>query len=210
MNSLQSRMFVRPVRQVTKPAGNLVNHGMHGMRFLQTRSMDDQALHTAAPVLQPVEVSVELASTDRRELVAPVAAWLVELGFQVHCGPLPDSRIMDVIALWRAPSGEAFEFRLVTHAKWATCECIEYLGPWTSVCFASTVVENEVEVRWLLLRNRRFQQANKASLPPGAAPGAIVPALAPNPHAVAQSRRAGPSTPAGPTGPPTAAPLPAG
>ena len=122
--------------------------------------MEDPAVYQAAPAI------------DRRELVAPVAAWLVSLGFQVVCGPVAGSPFADVTGVWRSPEGEVFYFRLFAKAGWAMCECDEHIGTFPHVCFAQTLVESVEEVQWLLTRSRQYRQATApASAPPGAVRG---------------------------------------
>jgi hypothetical protein len=116
------------------------------------------------------------SATDRRELVAPVAAWLAGLGFQVVCGPVTGSPIADVTGVWRTPKGEVFVIRLFAWASWAMCECEERIGTFTHTCFAWTLVESAQEVRWLLERNRQYRQASGAAgVPLGAARGSGTP-----------------------------------
>lgn len=122
--------------------------------------MEDSAVYQAAP------------AADRRELVAPVAAWLVSLGFQVVCGPVAGGKTADVTGVWRGAKGEVFELRLVARAAWAMCECSELVGTFTHVCFAWTLVESVPEVQWLLTRSRQYRQATApADALPGAARG---------------------------------------
>jgi hypothetical protein len=128
--------------------------------------MDNQAIYAATT-----------PTTDHRELVAPVAAWLANLGFQVVCGPVADRLFADVTGVWRAPKGEVFVFRLFAWAKWAICECDEHLGTFPYTCFAQTLVESVEEVQWLLTRNRQYLQASGvAGVPLGAARGRGTPA----------------------------------
>jgi len=105
-----------------------------------------------------------VAVPDYRELAAPVAAWLVGLGFQAVVGPAPDSpHFVNLTALWQAPTGETFELRLAAQRGWALCDCVKVIGPWTYACFAQTQVETLAEVQWLLLRNYAFYRARHAS-----------------------------------------------
>lgn len=112
------------------------------------------------------------AGVDLRELVAPVAVWLAELGFQVQCGPMPDAQTADVCAVWRSSSGTLFDFWMMAQQGWAACECTERIGIHTYTCFSWTNVQELAQVQWLLEQNRQFRQAQartrRAVAPPGA------------------------------------------
>jgi hypothetical protein len=117
----------------------------------------------------PYSISAIPPLADLRDLVAPVAAWLAEQGFQVVCGPVAGSPFADVTGVWRAPKGETFVLHLFAQEKWAMCECEMHLGTFPHVCFAWTLVETAHEVRWLLGRNRQYRQATGSiGVPPGA------------------------------------------
>ncbi|MDO7875512.1 hypothetical protein Q5H93_12280 [Hymenobacter sp. ASUV-10] len=105
-----------------------------------------------------------VAVPDYRELAAPLAAWLVGLGFQAVVGPAPDSpHYVNLTALWQTSTGETFEVRLMAQRGWALCDCLKTIGPFTYACFARTLVESLAEVQWLLLRNYAFCRARQAA-----------------------------------------------
>jgi len=125
----------------------------------------------------PYSLSATPPLADLRDLVAPVAAWLAEQGFQVVCGPVAGSPFADVTGVWRAPRGESFVVNLFAQAGWAMCECEMHIGTFPHVCFAWTLVESAHEVRWLLGLNRQYQQASAgAGVPLGGARGSGTPA----------------------------------
>ena len=140
--------------------------------------MEDQAAYTAPDLV------------DLRELVAPVAAWLASLGFQVICGPLADGKSADLAAHWRSASGSVFEFWLMAQAGWACCQCGERVGTHTFGCFSWTDVREQAQVQWLLEQNRQFRQARAAAsravaLPAAASASvALVPDTTPPPDGV--------------------------
>jgi hypothetical protein len=120
----------------------------------------------------PYSISPTPPPADLRDLVAPVAAWLAQQGFQVVCGPVAGSPFADVMGVRRTLKGEVFVVRLFAWAGWAMCECEMHLGTFTHTCFAWTLVESAQEVRWLLERNRQYRQASAAAgVPLGAVRG---------------------------------------
>jgi len=123
--------------------------------------MEDPAVYQAAP------------AADRRELVAPVAVWLVSLSFRIlGCGPVAGLHQADVMATWRSPTGTLFLLELRAEAARAWCRLVQVVGAASYTCFTWTLVESAQEVQWLLLRNHSYQQASAAvGAPLGAARG---------------------------------------
>lgn len=134
----------------------------------QTRVMEDQAEYQASP-----------AAADRRELAAPVAAWLAGLGFRIlGCGPVAGTQQADVVATWRSPAGAIFLLELRAETGRAWCSLLQVIEGRSHTCFAWTLVESTQEVQWLLTRNRQYQQASAAAgAPLGAAHGRGTPGL---------------------------------
>lgn len=124
--------------------------------------MEEQALYQVSPPI-----------TARRELVAPVAAWLAGLGFRIlGCGPVAGTQQADVIATWRSPAGAIFLLELQAEATHAWCCLVQVVDGRAQTCFAWTLVESAGEVQWLLTRNRQYQQASAAAgVPLGGGPG---------------------------------------
>jgi hypothetical protein len=122
---------------------------------------------------EQVLYQISSPTTDRRELVAPVAAWLAGLGFRIlGCGPVAGTQQADVVATLRSPAGRIFLLELRAEAGHAWCCLMQVAGGRSQTCFAWTLVEGVQEVQWLLTRNRQYQQASAgAGAPLGAARG---------------------------------------
>lgn len=127
---------------------------------MSNTNMEEQALYQVSPPI-----------TDRRELVAPVAAWLAGLGFRIlGCGPVAGTQQADVLATWRSPAGAIFLLELRAEAERAWCCLVQATDGRSQTCFAWTLVEDVQEVRWLLERNQYYRQASaRASAPLGEA-----------------------------------------
>ena len=128
--------------------------------------MEEQALYQIAT-----------SADDRRELVAPVAAWLAGQGFRIlGCGPVAGTQQADVVATWHSPAGASFLLELRAEARRAWCCLVQVAGGRSYTCFAWTLVESAQEVCWLLARNCYYQQASVgAAAPLGAARGRGMP-----------------------------------
>jgi hypothetical protein len=118
--------------------------------------MEEQAEYQASP-----------GPADRRELVAPVAAWLAGLRFRIlGCGPVAGTQQADVVATWRSPAGAIFLLELRAELGHAWCCLLRVVGGRARTCFAWTLVDSAQEVRWLLERNYYYQQASAAASAP--------------------------------------------
>jgi len=146
--------------------------------------MEDPAVYQAA------------IAADRRELVAPVAAWLAGLGFQrVDICPAEENLpLVDLQAGWQAPDGSYFFLMLIAWPQHARCQfsCSDEESPYC-ICCDWRWVESLAEVQWLLTQDCRFRRVATAAglvlparvaasapvVPPGpAAPAAPMPAAA--------------------------------
>jgi hypothetical protein len=118
--------------------------------------MEEQALYQVSPL-----------TADRRELVAPVAAWLAGLGFRIlGCGPVAGTQQADVVATWRSPAGAIFLLELQAEAEHAWCCLGQVADKRSQTCFGWTLVESVQEVRWLLERNQHYRQASASAEAP--------------------------------------------
>jgi len=129
--------------------------------------MEDPAVYQAAP------------AADRRDLVAPVAAWLVGLGFQVECGPRePGVDEADVQAGWQCPGGSYFFLLLLARPDRVRCE-FSCSGPGAvrEVLSAWRWVNDLPQVQAVLVQNCRFSREVAAAglaLPPAGGSSAVV------------------------------------
>lgn len=121
----------------------------------------------------PYSISAPAPLADLRDLVAPVAAWLAGLRFRIlGCGPVAGTPHADVVATWRSPAGAVFLLELRAEAGRAGCCLVQVVEGRSHTCFDWTLVESAWEVRWLLERSQRYQQASAAAAAlPGEARG---------------------------------------
>ena len=106
----------------------------------------------------------DATTADRRELVAPVAAWLATLGFQhVVVDSVPDLNHVELMAGWETPEGVVYHFTLKGYAEGARCFFFEHKNNRMRVLLDWFDVQALAEVQWLLARCRCFQRARAGS-----------------------------------------------
>lgn len=127
----------------------------------------------------PYSISATPPVADLRDLVAPVAAWLAEQGFQhIECGPVAGIEESEVMAGWESPTGALFHLMLVARPSAARCELSHLAEGRLTRCFTWTSVRAAGEVRWLVEQNMQFQraQAEAASAAPAKSAATALPA----------------------------------